>query len=32
MRGNFVEATTLAVILILIATIVESGFLDGILR
>jgi hypothetical protein len=32
MRGNFVEATTLAVILIVIATLVESGLLDGILR
>jgi len=32
MRGNLVEATTLAVILIVIATLVESGFLDSILR
>jgi hypothetical protein len=32
MRGIFVEATTLVVILIVIATLVESGFLDSILR
>ncbi len=32
MRGNFAEVTTLVVMLILIATIVESGLLDGILR
>ena len=32
MRGTLVEATTLAVILIVIATLVESGFLDNILR
>jgi|GEM_PF-2182108 hypothetical protein len=32
MRGTLVEATTLAVILIVIATLVESGFLDSILR
>jgi hypothetical protein len=31
MRGIFVEATTLVVILIVIATLVESGFLDSIL-
>jgi len=32
MRGTLVEATTLAVILTVIATLVESGFLDRILR
>jgi hypothetical protein len=32
MRGIVVEATTLVVILIVIATLVESGFLDGVLR
>ncbi len=32
MRGNLVEATTLAAILIVIATVVESGLLDSILR
>ena len=32
MRGNLVEATTLVAILIVIATVVESGLLDGILR
>ena len=32
MRGTLVEATTLAVILIVIATLVESGVLDNILR
>jgi hypothetical protein len=32
MRGTLVEATTLAVILIVIATLVESGVLDSILR
>ena len=32
MRGTLVEATTLVVILIVIATLVESGFLDNILR
>jgi hypothetical protein len=32
MRGIFVEATALVVILIVIATLVESGFLDSILR
>jgi hypothetical protein len=32
MRGIFVEATTLVVILIVIATLVESGVLDSILR
>ena len=32
MRGTFAEATTLVVILIVIATLVESGFLDSILR
>jgi hypothetical protein len=32
MRGTVVEATTLAVILIVIATLVESGVLDSILR
>jgi hypothetical protein len=32
MRGTLLEATTLVVILIVIATLVESGFLDSILR
>jgi hypothetical protein len=32
MSTNFVEATTLAAILILVATLVEFGLLDGILR
>jgi hypothetical protein len=29
MRGTLVEATTLAIILIVIATLVESGILDS---
>jgi hypothetical protein len=32
MRGTLVEATTLVVILIVIATLVESGVLDSIMR
>jgi hypothetical protein len=32
MRGTLAEATTLVVILIVIATLVESGVLDSILR
>jgi hypothetical protein len=32
MRGTLVEATTLVVILIVIATLIESGVLDSILR
>lgn len=32
MRGNFVEATTLAVVLMVIAALVESGLLDSVLH
>ncbi len=32
MRGNVVEATALAVMLIVIATLVESGLLDSVLH
>lgn len=32
MRETFIEATALAALLIVIAMLVESGILDGILR